>query len=139
MGRGVSRHHISQCCCYQGMMTLDTSHIWSHMYLPASFLVVVHKDSIPIEHAMSQPLLACTAIKLTSFAPKSLHYTDSKLSMTPLFTLGCSGVTQTCFTPPYRIAPPELADASDAKIRPPAPSRRDADLRTTIMSCIHHG
>jgi hypothetical protein len=79
-------------------MTLDTSHIWSHMYLPASFLVVVHKDSIPIEHAMSQPLLACTAIKLTYFAPKSLHYTDSKLSMTPLFTLVCSGVAQTCFT-----------------------------------------
>jgi hypothetical protein len=88
-------------------MPLATAHVRSHMYLAASFVVVMHQDNMPFEHAMLQPLLSCTATKLTSFAPKSLYYTDSKLSMTPLFTLVCSGVTQTCFTAttPQRIPP----------------------------------
>jgi hypothetical protein len=72
--------------------------------------------------------------KFTSFEPQSLHYTDGKLSMTPLFTLGCSEVTQTSFGRTASIEPPVLADASDAKIRPLAPSRRDAHLRTTMIT-----
>jgi hypothetical protein len=115
-------------------MTLATSHIRSHMYLNASFLVVVDKNSMSNAHAMLQPLLACTATKLTSFAPQSLYYTDSKLSMTPLFALVNSGVTQTCFTATTPLRTPVLADASDAKIRPLAPSRRDPHLRTTITT-----
>ena len=54
-------------------MTLDTAHIRSHMYLLASFLVVVHKDSMPMLHALLRPMVTSTGEKVKVCAAQSLY------------------------------------------------------------------